>query len=221
MATEQQIPKLAGGLVEHQSAFDVLSGDDAQWVITNTKEAIALMCDAIRNRVVKPAAQAITNLIQAVGEMAFPGATNFVASEKFVKDISDTATVKISDLGSNFTTWFLGKVEATVAPSTIGYGKLLKFAKAVVILAFLGGETKAETSLAEIFHLISLQANGKVGALLTNGWANIFFVRDASGVLRVVDVYWSGGGWCVRASEASYAVGWRGGHRVFSRKLAA
>ena len=165
--------------------------------------------------------EVVVKLLQALGEVAFPGATNFVAKDHFVKDTSDTATVKILDLGSNFTTWFIGKVEAKVAPSTIGYGKLLQWAKGTVILAFLGGETKAETSLAEIFHLMSLQANGGVSVLLTNGLANIFFVRDVSGVLRVVRVLWSGGGWYLGAFEASRASGWGDGVQVFSRKLAA
>lgn len=50
MATEQQIPVLAARLVEHQSAFSVLSTDDAQWVIQNTKEAITVFGKAIANR---------------------------------------------------------------------------------------------------------------------------------------------------------------------------
>lgn len=49
MATVQQIPKLAGVLVEHQSAFDVLSKEDTQWAILNTKEAIALACEVWKN----------------------------------------------------------------------------------------------------------------------------------------------------------------------------
>lgn len=52
MATEKQLPKLAGAIVEHQSAFDVLSNEDAQWAILNTKDAIALACDAWKSRVV-------------------------------------------------------------------------------------------------------------------------------------------------------------------------
>lgn len=163
----------------------------------------------------------VVELIQWLGEVAFPGATNFVASEKFVKDTSETAVVKISGFGSNFTTWFLGKTEANVAPSTIGYGKLLQWAKAAVILAFLGGDAPAETSLAEIYYLMSLQPKGEAGTLLTNGWANIFFVRDVNGLLRLVGVGWHDGGWCLIADEASYAGEWFGGGQVFSRKLAA
>jgi hypothetical protein len=51
MATKQQIPKLLSVLVEHQRAFDVLSNEDAQWVILNGKYAIALACEAWKSRV--------------------------------------------------------------------------------------------------------------------------------------------------------------------------
>lgn len=49
MATEQQIPKLAAGFVEHQKWFKVLSVEDSQWAILNMKDAIALMCGVIKN----------------------------------------------------------------------------------------------------------------------------------------------------------------------------
>ncbi len=48
--TEQQIPKLAGALVEHQNAFSILSVEDGQWVIQNTVAAIGLFAEAVRNR---------------------------------------------------------------------------------------------------------------------------------------------------------------------------
>ena len=50
MATEKQIPKLLGVLVEHMSGFLNLSNDDCQWAITNPKEAIALFVAAIQRR---------------------------------------------------------------------------------------------------------------------------------------------------------------------------
>ncbi|HMP67524.1 MAG TPA: hypothetical protein PKA60_02135 [Candidatus Paceibacterota bacterium] len=51
MATKQQIPKLAGTIVEHQEAFENFSVEDAQWVIRNTKVAISLWVEAVENRV--------------------------------------------------------------------------------------------------------------------------------------------------------------------------
>lgn len=161
----------------------------------------------------------VVELFQHLGEVAFPGATNFVASEHFIKDTSVSTKVKISGFGSNFSAWFLGKGETQVAP-TIRYDKLLQWAKATVILAFLGGEVPAEMSLAEILHLTSLQPNGEAGALLVNEWANIFFVRDVNGVLRLVRVHWDGDGWSFYAYETSDVSEWDADDQVFSRKAA-
>ena len=48
MATEQQIPKLTGALVEHQLAFASLTNEEAQWAILNIKVAIAAMVEAVK-----------------------------------------------------------------------------------------------------------------------------------------------------------------------------
>jgi len=48
--TEQQIPVIVARLVEHQSEFSLMSTEDAQWVIQNTKPAITLFVEAINNR---------------------------------------------------------------------------------------------------------------------------------------------------------------------------
>ncbi len=50
MATEQQIPQLAGELVKHQRHFNSLSVEDAQWAIQNTVTAIDLFVSAVKNR---------------------------------------------------------------------------------------------------------------------------------------------------------------------------
>jgi len=56
MATEQ-LPKLAGVLVEHQSGFSALSTEDTQWVIAETEKAIAMFCEAVRKRKEAPKKQ--------------------------------------------------------------------------------------------------------------------------------------------------------------------
>ena len=57
----------------------------------------------------------------------------------------------------------------------------------------------------------------KNGPLLTNGYANIFYVRDANGVLRAVSVYWYDGGWDEYAVGVAHPNTWFDGRRVFSR----
>ena len=61
------------------------------------------------------------------------------------------------------------------------------------------------------------QGNGEDGILLTNGYANIFYIRDIKGVFWAVSCRWIGGGWDVSASSVEDPRGWVGGGRVFSR----
>jgi len=62
--TEQQIPKLVAGLVEHQKSFGGLSTEDAQWVIRNTHEAINLFVAAVGNRVKPVVARVIKRKLE-------------------------------------------------------------------------------------------------------------------------------------------------------------
>lgn len=48
--TKQQIPVLAARLVEFQESFSGLSVEDGQYVIQDTKEAIKLFVEAVKNR---------------------------------------------------------------------------------------------------------------------------------------------------------------------------
>ena len=61
------------------------------------------------------------------------------------------------------------------------------------------------------------QGNGEDGILLTNGYANIFYIRDIKGVFWAVGCYWGGDGWDVSADSVGAPDVWDGGNRVFSR----
>ncbi|MEK7195270.1 MAG: hypothetical protein AAB655_01085, partial [Patescibacteria group bacterium] len=116
--------------------------------------------------------------------------TSFVAKDRFVVNTKQNAPVKIAYLWDDFRAWFTDKVEQPFEGSTLKYGKLSRSSVDGSIIAELGGEEKAETTLAEIFSLMAAQMaaqpSGESGPLLTNGYANIFYVRDAKGVLRAV-----------------------------------
>jgi hypothetical protein len=144
----------------------------------------------------------------------------FVASEKFILDTGSKAKVKISYLGDNFNAWFLngdGKIEEPIAEQCLRFGKLRKFSVDGPILEELGGEAKAETTLSEMWDLMLKQAKGEKGDLLTNGYANIFYIRDSAGVLRLVRVCWYDDGWYVSAFSVEYPFWWHVGDQVFSR----
>jgi hypothetical protein len=141
----------------------------------------------------------------------------FVARKHFVADTSRKAKVKISYLGDNFCLWFLDKVEEPFIGSELRYGRLRKLSVDAPIIAELGGEEKAETTLTELRQALEKQPNGKMGDLLIDGCANIFYIRDVNGVLRAVHAHWRGGGWRVFAYSVEGPGGWSGGFRVFSR----
>jgi hypothetical protein len=160
----------------------------------------------------------------------------FVANEFFQVNTKKNAPVNIPYIGNNFKEWFLSSSaseEATTFPGAgpyctpavqqnvtevgLRYHTLNKRSVDGPIIEQLGGEAKAETTLAEIAACMKKQASGKAGALLTNGYANIFYVRDAILVLRAVFVRWDDDGWGVYAYSVEYPGGWCAGRRVFSR----
>jgi len=68
-----------------------------------------------------------------------------------------------------------------------------------------------------MFALMAEQGNGEDGILLTNGYANIFYIRDINGVFWAVYCCWDGDDWCVNANSVGNPNGWSSGNQVFSR----
>ena len=122
----------------------------------------------------------------------------------------------ISYVGENFKRWFYPKVEAPSADATLRYARLTRASLDEPIRKEIGVANE-ETTLGQILALIRRRKNSKGGVLLTDGRANIFYIRDAYGTIRAVYVGWGGGGWGVYAYSVSDSSGWAGGHRVFSR----
>lgn len=155
-------------------------------------------------------------LLIPVGTTSIAATTDtFIARDRFVKNTKKNAPVNISYLSDNFSSWFLGKTEEPFTGLTLKYGTLSCYSLDTAIIAELGGEEKSETTLTEIFSLMAQQPNGEKGVLLNNGYANIFYIRDAKGVLCTVVVYWGGDGWYVSASALDVG-GWDDDHQVFS-----
>jgi hypothetical protein len=210
----KQTSILVGRFVEHQNHFNPLSTQDAQWAIQNPKDAVALCVTAIKSR-----NNGILKTEQRTYRILRPVTPKLIESHPFKADetfFNKKSGVKMVPHGDNFTSWFAGKVEEDVPEGELQPLTLTQNAYDNEIIADLGGEEKAEVTLAEVWRLMERQANGREGALLTNGRANIFYVRDVNGVLRTVSVCWGDGGWFAGA-DALDDDGWRGGRQVFSR----
>lgn len=220
--TEQQLPTFMGNLVRFQGEFMVLPTEVAQWAIQNTAEAIGVMKGALieeyaRQHAEAPAPVVEAALLEFVRTISVP-ATNapFKVSELFVVDTSDSARVKFRSVDSTFLTWFGKMMVKTYGGSELRCQSLTRSAFDTEIIEALGGCGKCGTTLAELWWMLEQQASGQKGDLLTDGCANIFYIYDRSGALRVVYVFWLGSGWYVRAFGFAY-YRWRGGGRVFSR----
>lgn len=215
MAEQQKCKKLAAVLVEHQDHFAAMSSDDCQWAIQNPKDAIALFADAVKNRTAPVEKKLLERLSSTV---ALPAIKDFTAKEHFVLDTSKKAKVKISYLGDNFKKNFLAKVEKNeVAAEELAINKLLEYAYDPAIITFLGGEPKVEITLGQFFAAFAKQPNGEEGVLLTNGWANVGYIRDINGVLWAVGGFWDDDGWRFEARALGDPFGWFGGPRFLSR----
>ena len=185
--------------------------DQVEAVLNEAKLRLGLATPSV------PVSGRKTSVLSLVGTIAVPALTEtWNALDRFKKDISDEARVKIYDVRSNFTSWFGKMVVGAHVGSTLGYHTLTKRMFDKDIIAELGGEANVEVTLAEVWWLMEQQKNGGSGALLNNGDANIFYVRDCDRVLRALHVYWPDVGWGVLASEIGIDR-WYESWRVFSR----
>lgn len=163
----------------------------------------------------------MSKILKFIGKVKIPAKTGkFVANDKFV---SNSREVKFDRISDGFMERFLagdGKIEEPVDEQTLSYGNLTKGSVNGAIIEELGGEAKVEIILSAIYDLLLKQPNGeKEGVLLTNGYANIFYVRDTSGVLCAVSVWWRDVGWRVYTNSVRDPSGWGAEDRVFSQFL--
>lgn len=149
-------------------------------------------------------------LLKRVATITAPAVQRFVA-----KDCLKNCNVGWA--GDNLKKFFLDKVEANVPEAKLAVNQLERASLDAPILTELGD--KAEVSLAYLFDLLKKQSNGEDGVLLTNGYANIFYVCGNDGNIWAVSARWSSDSryWGVVAYSVEGPDGWRGGCRVFSR----
>lgn len=155
-------------------------------------------------------------VLKLVAIVRVSGAKRFVARGAFGKD--NPAGIKFW-LGSNFTNIFLDKIEEDVPATELAIHTLSKASLDAPIRDELTPD-REETFLAYLYELISRQPNGESsGKLLTDGKANIFYIRDAKGNPWAVNAYWGSvyRGWGVDAYPVSDPGEWSSGCQVVSQ----
>jgi hypothetical protein len=140
----------------------------------------------------------------------------FKVADKFKKDISESAEVKISYVDGDFLKWFGEMIVASQSEVKLSCHQLEKNSYDRDIILALGGKKKAVGKIADVWQLMKKQNKGQVGDLLNDGKANIFYCVDITGALRVVCVFWDDSGWGVSAYGFDFR-NWRYSRRVFSR----
>ena len=159
------------------------------------------------------------SLLKFVGTITIPATTEkFVAKNKFVVNTEHNTLVRISYLSDKFIKFFLsseGKVEDPIIKHTLHYAKLRESSLNDLIIAELGGEEKAETTLSEVFSSMENQNN----KLLLNGgcFERLFFSKDMTGVLRVIFVYYYARGCAVSVLDVNSLRAGGGSYHVFYR----
>jgi len=210
--SEQQISKMAGALTEHQQHFGTMPTEDRQWVIQNTKDAITLFAEAVKNRAVKE----VKKLLRFIFTFSAEAVDEFVAKKKFVKG-ETVDGVSIAWLGDNFKADFLGKIEKNVEAVELKIYKLLAAARDLTkegepgIIPALNG--RHEIMLAHFFQLLAHKQRTKDFTWI------IAYICDENGVLGAVGAGWCASidGWGVCAGSVEDPDRWRAVARVVSR----
>lgn len=159
---------------------------------------------------------AVTKILGFVTTVKVDGVKEFIAADKFKAGETVDRVKYYPSFGDNFTKYLLPKVERNVVAVDLRVHKLLRNSLDLGIRAEIG-EDNEETSLAHLHQCLKRQGNGEKGDLLTNGWANIFYIRDTDGNLWAVSACWGDGGWRLAAGSVVHPNDWDADGQVFSR----
>lgn len=212
---QPQVSKMAGMLVEHQRAFEVMSTEDRQWVIQHTVAAIALFAGAVKNRVPNTVAE-VKKLLQFLFCLDAKAMKKFIVKEKFVEG-KTVDGVSIAWLGGNFKKNHLGKIEEDIPDAELKVQKLLQCARDLPrddepgIIPELNG--RQETTHAHFFQLLAHKQRMKDFSWIVG------YIADENDVLSAVNANWSSdrGGWRVESRSVESPRRWRAVDQVVSR----
>jgi len=153
-----------------------------------------------------------TALLKLLGTVVVPAnAAPVVIRDRFKKN----TVVRLSTLFAEFKTRFFEKTENLATETTYRKYKLLRISADGPIIAELGGESRVEGTFIAAFALLQIQPKGEAGFLQTNGYANIFYVRDKKKALCAIRIGWASDGWVVDAISVEDPLAWNGKHEIF------
>ncbi|HUD03104.1 MAG TPA: hypothetical protein VMR46_03800 [Candidatus Paceibacterota bacterium] len=155
-------------------------------------------------------------LLKLVTTVSVAATKIFTASDHFKVD-TQKAAVRICSLGDNFKENLLGLSEGGCEATNIKVHKLLAHSSDLPIIEELAD--KCEIRLGQFFALLSKQGKGKKGVLLTNGKANVAYIRGVKGILWAVSAYWQtvSRGWLVVAVPTMDPTRWDPSYQILSR----
>lgn len=127
----------------------------------------------------------------------------------------------------DFTNWILNAYENEISQNSallakaFDLSKKMKDSEIISQAESLGFDPKQNpVTLDQIKAKIEAQPNGIEGEMLSNGFANIFYVSGKDEVLFTVNVHWNSGGgqWSVYADRLDQYGKWDAGSRIFCNK---
>jgi len=137
-----------------------------------------------------------------------PFIENFVLTEQVIKEANVCAW-------DNFRKMFLGKKEQGVTANRLTIHSLGKNSLDAPIRKELGN--REEITLAHFVHLVRQQSQGQDGVLLTNGYANVAYIKG-DGNMWAVSAGWDSDDrcWDVNAHSVENPNDWNAGNQVIS-----
>jgi hypothetical protein len=200
-----------------------LSVEDYDYLTTHGKERDAAIAETLRSlRTQNSQSQPAPKLLQSVTTISLPAISSFDVGAHIVATPDKerkSAEVLIGWIGDNAKRLAKGFVEPEVAEATLRVHRLTKASVDGPIIAELGGEEVVLTTWGQMYEMIRQQGRGQQGFLLTNGYANVFYVRQANGEVWAVSCCWyaSFGYWSVYANPITDPSTWSAGRQFLSR----
>lgn len=157
-------------------------------------------------------------IFEHVGTFTVPSASEFIAAQKFVRNTSEDARVRISYMGPNFEKFMLPKVERNLEGGERRLSRLLEAAhdlpqtpEKLGTIAGLGGMTKARIAIYDLYETLAYkQARGD------RSWT-VGYADDINSVPWAVGADWYDDGWLLEACSVDYPSHWNACSEFVSR----